>query len=109
MASAARGDPGEDALLGAEPPSYDLAAFHSAEIPYVFGYDPMLVLNPEDFSTSVNPWREDTTDHGLWLDMLGYFARFAASSNPSVDATRACNRASPSGVAASPTSQQLDS
>ena len=72
-------------FLGAEPPSYDLAAFHSAEIPYVFGYDPLLQINFEDFSTTLLEWGADTDDESLWLDTLGYFVRFAATGDPSSD------------------------
>lgn len=70
-------------FLGGDPPEYDLAAFHSADIPYVFGYDPLLQINFEDFSTTLLEWRAGTADDALWLDMLGYFARFAATGAPS--------------------------
>ena len=69
-------------FLGADPPEYDLAAFHSAEIPYVFGYDPLLQIDFEDFSTSLLEWRPDTADEALWLDTMGYFTRFAATGPP---------------------------
>jgi len=72
-------------IPGAELPSYDLAAFHGADIPYVFGYDPLLVINFEDFSTSLNPWEPGTVDEALWLEILGYFSRFAATGNPSAE------------------------
>ena len=70
-------------FLGADPPSYDLAAFHGADISYVFGYDPLLEINLEDFSTTTLPWEEGTADEALWLDMLGYFVRFANDGRPS--------------------------
>jgi para-nitrobenzyl esterase len=70
-------------FLGADPPEYDLAAFHSAEIPYVFGYDPLLQINFEDFSTTLLEWGPDTADEALWLDTMGYFTRFAATGPPS--------------------------
>jgi para-nitrobenzyl esterase len=70
-------------FLGGEAPSYDLAAFHSSEIPYVFGYDPVLQINFEDFSTTLLQWGEGTSDEALWLDMLGYFVRFATDGDPS--------------------------
>jgi para-nitrobenzyl esterase len=69
-------------FLGADPPGYDLAAFHSADIPYVFGYDPLLQINLEDFSTTLLEWHPGTADEALWLDMLGYFMRFAAAAPP---------------------------
>jgi para-nitrobenzyl esterase len=71
-------------LPGAELPSYDLAAFHGADIPYVFGYSPILGF---DLSNGVelilNEWQAGTADERMWLDMLGYFSRFAATGNPS--------------------------
>lgn len=71
-------------VLDGELPSYDLAAFHGADIPYVFGYSPILGF---DLSNGVelilNEWQEGTADHQMWLDMLGYFSRFAATGNPS--------------------------
>jgi para-nitrobenzyl esterase len=69
-------------FLGADPPEYELAAFHSAEIPYVFGYDPLLQINFEDFSTTLLEWGPDTADEALWLDTMGYFTRFAATGPP---------------------------
>jgi para-nitrobenzyl esterase len=71
-------------LPGGELPSYDLAAFHGSDIPYVFGYSPILGF---DLSNGVelilNEWQDGTADHQMWLDMLGYFSRFAATGNPS--------------------------
>jgi para-nitrobenzyl esterase len=69
-------------FLGADPPSYDLGAFHSVDISYVFGYSPLLQIDFEDFSTSLVPWGAGTTDDTLWLETLGYFTRFAATGNP---------------------------
>jgi para-nitrobenzyl esterase len=64
-------------------PSYDLGAFHSADIPYVFGYDPLLVINLEDFSTTLNTWAAGTADAALWTEILSDFWRFALTDNPS--------------------------
>ncbi len=72
-------------IPGADLPSYDLAAFHGADIPYVFGYDPLLEINFEDGSTTLNEWQPGTADEALWLEMLGYFSRFAATGNPSAE------------------------
>jgi para-nitrobenzyl esterase len=72
-------------FIDAAPPSYPLAAFHGADIPYVFGYDPLLEINFEDFSTVLKPWAPGTSDEALWLDVLGYFSRFAATGNPNAD------------------------
>jgi len=72
-------------FIGAELPSYDLGAFHGADIPYVFGYDPLLEINFEDFSTTLNTWEAGTADEALWLEILGYFSRFAATGNPSAE------------------------
>jgi len=72
-------------IPGADLPTYDLAAFHGADIPYVFGYDPLLEINFEDFSTTLNEWQSGTADEALWLETLGYFSRFAATGNPSVE------------------------
>ena len=69
-------------FIGAELPSYDLGAFHGADIPYVFGYDPLLEIDLGTFSTVLEPWGAGTTDEALWLRTLGYFARFAASGDP---------------------------
>jgi para-nitrobenzyl esterase len=70
-------------FIGAELPSYDLGAFHGADIPYVFGYDPLLEINLEDFSTTLHEWQAGTVDEALWLQTIGYFSRFAATGNPS--------------------------
>jgi len=72
-------------FLGAEAPRYELGAFHGADIPYVFGYDPVLQIDLEDFSTTLLPWKAGTTDEALWLDMLGYFSRFAQRGDPNVE------------------------
>ncbi|MGB8330370.1 MAG: carboxylesterase/lipase family protein [Polyangiales bacterium] len=70
-------------FIGADLPSYDLGAFHGADIPYVFGYDPVLEINFGDFSTTLNEWKPGTDDETLWLTALGYFSRFAATGEPS--------------------------
>jgi para-nitrobenzyl esterase len=72
-------------FLGADPPSYDLGAFHSVDIPYVFGYSPILKVEFDPFLMSVVPWSDGTTDEALWLETLGYFTRFAATGNPNAD------------------------
>jgi len=72
-------------IPGAELPSYDLAAFHGADIPYVFGYDPLLEIDFQDGSTTLNTWEPGTADETLWLQTLGYFSRFAATGNPSTE------------------------
>ena len=72
-------------FIGAELPSYDLGAFHSAEIPYVFGYNPLLEIDFTDFSATLKPWDPGTVDEALWLQTLGYFARFAATGNPNAE------------------------
>lgn len=69
-------------LLGGELPTYGLEAFHSADIPYVFGYSPILDVDFATFETTLNAWGRGTADEGLWLDTLGYFTRFAATGNP---------------------------
>ena len=71
-------------FIGASLPSYDLGAFHSADIPYVFGYDPLLVVNLEDgFSTTLNTWEAGTADRALWIELLSDFWRFALTDRPS--------------------------
>ena len=73
-------------IPGAELPSYDLAAFHGADIPYVFGYSPILGFDLSDgLELILNEWGAGTADERMWLDMLGYFARFAATGNPSAE------------------------
>jgi len=72
-------------FLGAELPSYGLDAFHGADIPYVFGYDPLLEIDLSNFTTVLNEWEEGTVDETLWLDMLGYFVRFAATGDPNAE------------------------
>ena len=69
-------------LLGAELPSYGLGAFHSADISYVFGYDPLLEIDFQDFSVTINPFAAGSTDDLLWQETLGYFTRFAATGDP---------------------------
>ena len=72
-------------FIGASLPSYDLGAFHGADIPYVFGYDPLLEIDFENFSTTLNTWQAGTVDEALWLEILGYFSRFAATGNPNAE------------------------
>ena len=72
-------------FIGAELPSYDLGAFHGSDIPYVFGYDPLLKIDLETFSTILNPWASGTADEALWLNVLGYFSRFVATGEPGTD------------------------
>jgi para-nitrobenzyl esterase len=72
-------------FIGASLPSYDLAAFHGSDIPYVFGYDPLLEIDFESFATTLNSWAPGTRDEALWREMLGYFARFAASGDPNTE------------------------
>jgi len=69
-------------FLGGAPPGYDLGAFHGAEIPYVFGYDPLLEIDLQSFSTTLREWRPGTADEALWLRTLTYFTRFAATGEP---------------------------
>ena len=71
-------------FIGGSLPSYDLGAFHSADIPYVFGYDPLLVIDLEDgFSATLNTWEAGTADWVLWTELLGDFWRFALTDRPS--------------------------
>jgi para-nitrobenzyl esterase len=72
-------------FIAASLPSYDLAAFHGSDIPYVFGYDPLLEIDFESFATTLNSWAPETRDEELWREMLGYFARFAASGDPNAE------------------------
>ena len=69
-------------FLGAALPNYDLGAFHGAEIPYVFGYDPLLEIDLQSFSTTLRAWQPGTADEALWLNTLAYFTRFAATGEP---------------------------
>ncbi len=69
-------------ILGLDPPSYDLDAFHGADISYVFGYDPVLTLDLQSQSVVLEPWEPGSVDEALWLEMLGYFTRFAATGDP---------------------------
>ncbi len=64
-------------------PTYGLGAFHAADIPYVFGYDPLIEINPEDFSTTLKPWGVGTADWELWVAILSDFWRFALTDDPS--------------------------
>jgi para-nitrobenzyl esterase len=68
-----------------EPPAYDLGAFHASEIPYVFGYSPILEIDFESFSAGLVAWEPGTADEALWLQTLGYFTRFAATGEPSAE------------------------
>ena len=72
-------------IPGAELPSYDLDAFHGADIPYVFGYDPLLEIDFQTGSTILNEWQPGTADEALWLEILGHFSRFAETGNPSAE------------------------
>jgi para-nitrobenzyl esterase len=72
-------------FLGADLPNYDLGAFHGGDIPYVFGYDPLLDIDLSDFSKPPDTWVPETADEALWLDTLGYFSRFAATGSPSAE------------------------
>ena len=75
-------------ILDAELPSYGLGAFHGADMPYVFGYSPILGFDLSDgLELILNEWNADTADERLWLNMLGYFARFAATGDPNLDAS----------------------
>ncbi|MGD8824168.1 MAG: carboxylesterase/lipase family protein [Myxococcales bacterium] len=69
-------------FIGGSLPSYDLGAFHGSDIPYVFGYDPVLEIDFETFSTVLNPWPPGTADEALWLRILGYFSTFARTGEP---------------------------
>jgi carboxylesterase type B len=51
----------------------------------VFGYDPLLEIDFESFATTLNSWAPETRDEELWREMLGYFARFAASGDPNAE------------------------
>jgi para-nitrobenzyl esterase len=73
-------------VLDAELPGYGLGAFHAADVPYVFGYSPILGFDLSDgIELILNEWDEDTADERVWLQMLGYFARFAATGDPNGD------------------------
>lgn len=70
-------------ILNAELPIYGLGAFHAADVPYVFGYSPILGFDLSNgFELILKEWEADTADERLWLNMLGYFARFAATGDP---------------------------
>ena len=73
-------------ILDAGLPSYGLDAFHAADVPYVFGYSPILGFDLSDgLELILNEWDADTADQRLWLSMLGYFARFAATGDPNAE------------------------
>ena len=64
-------------------PTYGLGAFHSADIPYVFGYSPILGFDLSNgLELILNEWGAGTPDQRLWESTLGYFARFAATGDP---------------------------
>ena len=67
-------------LLGVTPPPYSLGAFHSADIPYVFGYDPRVDVT--DLDAGPVQWEPGTVDERLWLGMSSYFTRFAETGDP---------------------------
>ncbi len=70
-------------VLDAELPTYGLGAFHSADIPYVFGYSPILGFDLSNgLELILNEWGAGTPDQRLWESTLGYFARFAATGDP---------------------------
>jgi para-nitrobenzyl esterase len=72
-------------VLEGELPSYGLDAFHGSDMPYVFGYSPILGFDFSDgLKLILNEWEDGTADQRMWLDMLGYFSRFAATGNPNV-------------------------
>ncbi len=67
-------------VLDAELPSGRLGAFHGADIPYVFGYDPVLELDGLDLV--VNSFEPGSDDGTVWQAVLGYWTRFAATGDP---------------------------
>jgi para-nitrobenzyl esterase len=67
-------------FVDAELPSDRLGAFHGADIPYVFGYDPVLELN--GMGLQVNSFEPGSDDGAVWRTMLGYWTRFAATGDP---------------------------
>ena len=73
-------------VLDAELPTYGLGAFHAADVPYVFGYSPILGFDLSDgLELLLNEWEPDTADERVWSNMLGYFARFAATGDPNAE------------------------
>ncbi len=73
-------------ILDAELPSYGLGAFHSSDVPYVFGYSPILGFDLSDgLELILSEWDAGTADERVWRGMLGYFARFAANGDPNVE------------------------
>jgi para-nitrobenzyl esterase len=70
-------------VLDGELPSYGLEAFHGADMPYVFGYSPILGFDLSDgLELILYEWEAGTADERMWLDMLCYFSRFAATGDP---------------------------
>lgn len=69
-------------FIGGSLPSYDLGAFHGSDIPYVFGYDPLLEIDLQTFTTVLKPWGVGTADEALWLHALEYFSEFARTGQP---------------------------
>jgi para-nitrobenzyl esterase len=75
-------------ILDAELPTYGLGAFHGADVPYVFGYSPIVGFDFSDGITLIlNEWEAGSADQRLWLDMLGYVTRFAATGDPNSEST----------------------
>ena len=73
-------------VLDAELPGYGLGAFHAADVPYVFGYSPILGFDLSNgLELILNEWRAGTADERIWLNTLGYFARFAATGDPNAE------------------------
>jgi carboxylesterase type B len=55
-------------------------------VPYVFGYSPILGFDLSDgLELLLNEWEPDTADERVWSNMLGYFARFAATGDPNAE------------------------
>ena len=67
-------------FINAALPSYDLGAFHGADVPYVFGYDPLIEIG---LSITPKAWEIGTADWELWVAMLSDFWRLALTDNPS--------------------------
>ena len=52
----------------------------------MFGYSPILGFDLSDgIELILNEWDEGTEDERVWLEMLGYFARFASTGDPNGD------------------------